>query len=69
MFISYKIVDSHELNLSLVLKLTIQTCAFISLDPSLFCPTSVIVTANVSQEKSIDNCNNKDEKYYKIGKN
>lgn len=67
--IYYKIIGTHELSLSLVFKLTIKTCAFIPLDPSLFCPTSVIVTANVSQEKSIDNCTNNDEKYFKIGKN
>lgn len=40
---------------------------FTFLDTSLFCPTPVIVTANVSQEKSIENSNDENERNNKIG--
>lgn len=42
---------------------------FFYLDTSLYCPTSVIVTANVSQEKATENCNDENDKNDKTGKN
>lgn len=42
---------------------------FIPLDASLYCPTSVIVTANVSQEKPLEKNDDEDEvSSNKIGK-
>lgn len=40
---------------------------FTFLDTSLYCPTPVIVTANVSQEKSMESSNDENEKNNKIG--
>lgn len=37
------------------------------LDTSLYCSTPVIVTANVSQEKSMENSNDENERDNKIG--
>lgn len=41
---------------------------FLYLDTSLYCPTSVIVTANISQEKTVENYNDTDENNDKNGK-
>lgn len=37
------------------------------IDTSLYCPTSVIVTANISQEKSMENSVYENDKNNKIG--
>lgn len=41
---------------------------YFSIGTSLFCPTSVIVTANVSQEKIVDNSNDENDDNVKTGK-
>ena len=41
---------------------------FFSLDTSLYCPTSVIVTTNISQEKTMENPNDENEKIGKQNK-
>jgi len=38
------------------------------IDTSLFCPTSVIVTANISQEKTVDISNEENNDNVKTGK-